>query len=382
MRRGNRESATKPFVTEELAMSDMASALRDAFSDSDTGFRRKVVGLYGFLVICNVAAWTWAVTMFSGNAVLLGAAVLAYTFGLRHAFDADHIAAIDSATRKLMQRKARPTGVGFYFALGHSAALFVFVGIIAAWGAWDGKNSSFNFINSSAGLASTFVSTSFLIIMAALNLTIAWSTYQTFRHVRRGGRYVEEDLEILLNKRGFMSRILRPLFRLIDKSWHMIFIGFLFGLGFDTATEVALLGIAGAEAAKGLSVWVIMAFPAVFAAGMTLMDTTDSVLMVRAYGWALRNPMRKLYYNMSITLVSAAVALTIAGIEALALLSEQFELKGWIWDWANSLNDHWELVGIFIVALFVACWGSAVLLYRFKFRDGEPVAIPVLNSDA
>ncbi len=364
-------------------MTDIANALRDVFSDRATGFRRKVIGLYAFLLICNVAAWVWAVTAFAGNAVLLGAAILAYTFGLRHAFDADHIAAIDSTTRKLMQRTARPTTVGFHFALGHSAALFVFVGVIAAWGAWDGGDSKFNFINSSAGLASTFVSVAFLLIMAALNLTIAWSTYLTFRHVRRGGTFVEEDLEILLNKRGFMSRILRPLFRLINKSWHMVFIGFLFGLGFDTATEISLLGIAGAEAAKGMSVWVILAFPALFAAGMTLMDTTDSVLMVRAYGWALRNPMRKLYYNLSITVVSAVVALAIAAIEALALLSDQFGLKGSIWDFANSLNDHWGLIGILVVSLFIACWFGSMLIYRVKFYgDGELAAMRVIKSDA
>ena len=364
-------------------MTDIANVLRDIFGDRTASFRRKVIGLYAFLIACNVAAWMWAVSAFAGNAVLLGAAVLAYTFGLRHAFDADHIASIDSATRKLMQRDARPTTVGFHFAIGHSAALFVFVSVIAAWGAWSGGNSKFSLVNSSAGVASTFVSASFLLVMAVLNLTIAWSTYLTFRQVRRGGAYVEEDFEVLLNKRGFFSRILRPLFRLVDKSWHMMIIGFLFGLGFDTATEVSLLGIAGAEAARGLSVWVILAFPALFAAGMTLMDTTDSVLMVRAYGWAFRNPVRKLYYNLTITIVSALVALVVAGIEGLALASERLNLRGQLWDGVNSLNDHWELIGIFVVSLFIGSWLVSWLVYRLKhYDDIELVVVPIRESDA
>ena len=357
------------------------STLRDIFSDRVGNFRSKVLGLYAFLLVFNIAAWAWAIFAFAGNAVLLGAAVLAYTFGLRHAFDADHIASIDSATRKLMQRNARPTTVGFYFAIGHSLALFIFVSLIAAWGAWGGGNSEFNFLSSSAGFASTFVSVSFLIAMAAINLTIAWSTYGTFRNVRRGGAYVEEDLDVLLSKRGFFSRIFRPLFKLIDKSWHMLLIGLLFGLGFDTATETALLGIAGAEAAKGLSVWTILAFPALFAAGMALMDTTDSVLMVRAYGWAYRNPIRKLYYNVTITIISAVVALAVAAIEALALTSEQFDLKGRLWDQVNAFNDHWEMVGIFVVSLFVGSWILSVLLYRYgRYDELKLATVPVEKS--
>jgi high-affinity nickel-transport protein len=218
-------------------------------------------------------------------------------------------------------------------------------------------------------------------VMAAINLTIAWSTYGTFRSVRRGGSYVEEDLDVLLSKRGFFSRIFRPLFKLVDKSWHMLLIGLLFGLGFDTATETALLGIAGAEAAKGLSVWTILAFPALFAAGMALMDTTDSVLMVRAYGWAYRNPIRKLYYNMTITIISAVVALAVAAIEGLALTAEQFNFKGWLWDQVNAFNDHWEMVGLFVVTLFVGSWLLSVLLYRFgRYDEVELAMVPVDKS--
>ena len=363
-------------------MNEAIQALREVFGDRAVSFRRKVIGLYLLLIAFNVAAWIWAIWAFAGNAVLIGAAVLAYTFGLRHALDADHIASIDSVTRKLMQRDTRPTTVGFYFAIGHSLALFVFVAAIAALGAWGQENGTFSFISSSAGIASTFVSVSFLMIMAALNLSIARSTYAAFRRVRAGGEYAEEDFNALLNKRGFFARIFRPLFRLVERSWHMIFIGFLFGLGFDTATEVSLLGIAGAEAAKGLSIWVILAFPALFAAGMALVDTTDSVLMVRAYGWAFRNPMRKLYYNLTITVVSAAVALVVAGIEALALMSEQLSLSGEIWDRVNVLSDHWELIGVLVVSLFVGSWLVSMLVYRLKRYDDIALAVvPVRRSD-
>ena len=350
-------------------MKQLLTALHHIFSDNAGNYRKKVFGLYTFLIIFNVVTWIWAITVFAGNTVLLGAAVLAYTFGLRHAFDADHIASIDSVTRKLMQKDKRPTTVGLHFAIGHSLALVVFVIAIAVLAIWGSTSEKFSFMNSTAGVASTFVSSSFLIIMAILNLTIARSTYLIFKKVRNGGSYVEEDFNVLLNKRGFFSRIFRPLFRLVNKSWHMVFIGFLFGLGFDTATEVSLLGIAGAEAAKGLSVWVILVFPALFAAGMALMDTTDSVLMVRAYSWAFRNPIRKLYYNLTITIVSAVVAFSIATIEVMAFMTEQLDLKGQLWVQMHSLSDHWEMIGLFVVSLFIASWFVSVMLYRIKGYD-------------
>lgn len=343
--------------------------LKGVFADREGHFGRKVIGLYLVLIAFNITAWIWALIAFKSNVVLLGAAILSYSFGLRHAFDPDHIAAIDTTTRKLMQRGAQPTTVGFHFSLGHSLAVFAFVGVIAAWGAWGSGSKEFDLINGTAGIASTLVSAAFLIIMAALNLSIARATYVTFRRVRRGGAYVEEDMDVLLNKRGFYSRIFSRLFRFVTRSWHMIPIGFLFGLGFDTATEVSLLGIAAVEMDKGMAVWGLLAFPTLFAAGMTLMDTTDSVMMVRAYGWAFRNPVRKLYYNVTITTVSALVALVIAGIEALTLMSEEFGLKGGIWDAANALNDHWGLIGGLVVTLFLVCWAMSMLIYRLKGYD-------------
>jgi len=353
--------------------------LYQIFSDDNGNFRKKIFGLYTFLIVFNIGAWIIAVIVFKGNTVLLGAAVLAFTFGLRHAFDVDHIASIDTVTRKLMQQNKHPTTVGFHFALGHSLALVMFVTAIAALTAWGSSSEKFSFMESYAGIASTFVSASFLLVMGVLNLTIARSTYLTFKKVRSGGSYVEEDFDVLL-KRGLISRILRPLFRLVDKSWHMILIGFLFGLGFDTATEVSLLGIAGAEAAKGLSVWVILIFPALFAAGMTFMDTTDSILMVRAYGWAFRNPIRKLYYNLTITVVSATVALAIAGIEIMELMAERFHLKGLLWNQINTLSAHWELMGIVVVGIFITSWFVSTLVYRMKRYEHAETNLAVIPA--
>ena len=272
----------------KIAMKQTFSALPHVFSDEAGLFRKNVIGLSILLIALNIATWIWAIVAFSGDTVLLGAAILAYTFGLRHAFDADHIASIDTVTRKFMQQNRRPTTVGLHFAIGHSLALVGFVIAIAKLATWGSVSEKLGLAESAAGVASTFVSAAFLLVMAALNLTIAKSTYSTLRQVRSGGVFADDDFDVLLNKRGFLTRIFRPLFRLVDKSWHMIILGFLFGLGFDTATEVSLLGIAGVEATKGMSVWAILVFPALFAAGMSLVDTADGILMVRAYGWALK----------------------------------------------------------------------------------------------
>jgi high-affinity nickel-transport protein len=337
--------------------------------------RRKTMALYAFLVVFNILAWLWALSAFHGYPLLLGTAVLAYTFGLRHAFDVDHIAAIDTVTRKLMQQSKCSVSVGFHFAIGHSLIMFIAtLAVVATWSA-AGTFSSHEAV--AGGLidgiklptVSTFVSASFLLIMAALNLIIARSTYRTLVSVRRGGVYAEEEMDVLLNKRGFLSRIFRPLFRLINQPWQMMFIGFLFGLGFDTATEISLFGIAAAEAAKGSSVWLILVFPTLFAAGMLLMDTTDSVLMSGAYGWAFRKPTRKLYYNLTITTLSATVALLISGVETMGLISEKLNLKGALWDALDSLGGHWGTIGLFIVALFLTSWLVSTVVYRVKRYD-------------
>ena len=329
--------------------------------------RKSVFRTYGFLLSINIAAWAWALISFHHHPVLLGTAVLAYSFGLRHAVDADHIAAIDSATRKLMQAKRSAGGVGLCFSLGHSAVLFVGTAIIAATVA--SLQGRFNAFNDTAGIIGTLISAAFLLVMAIMNLLIARSIYRVFNNVRTGGTYVDSDFDILLNGRGLMSRILRPLFKLVTRSWHMLLIGFLFGLGFDTTTEVSLLSISGAEAAKGISVWSIMAFPAVFAAGMSLIDTTDGLMMVGAYGWAFIKPIRKLYYNLTITIVSALVALLVGGIETLGLLQSEFNLNGGFWNSIGAMNNHFGTVGYTIIGIFAVSWLVSLFVYRFSRLD-------------
>jgi high-affinity nickel-transport protein len=330
-----------------------------------TGTRISV--LYAFLVIANLAAWGWAIIAFHGYPLLLGTALLAYTFGLRHAVDADHIAAIDNVTRKLMQQGQRPVGVGFYFSLGHST-IVVGLSVAIAFTSVSLKNH-FDGLENVGGLIGTSVSAFFLLAIAAANLLVLVSVYRTFRVVKNGGRYVEEDLDLLLSKRGFFGRIFRRLFRLIGKSWHMYLLGFLFGLGFDTATEVGLLGISATEASKGLPLWSILVFPALFTTGMALVDSTDSILMLGAYGWAFVKPIRKLYYNMTITFVSVLIAVLVGGIEALGLIGGQFKLQGVIWDAIGTLNDQFGLLGFIIIGVFAFSWLASLLIYRLNRYD-------------
>jgi len=202
-----------------------------------------------------------------------------------------------------------------------------------------------------------------------MNLVIFMAVWRTFRHVRRGGALVEEDLDLLLNKRGFAARLFRPLFALIRRSWHMFPLGFLFGLGFDTATEVAVLGISATQAAKGVSIWSIMVFPALFAAGMSLIDTTDGILMLGAYDWAFVKPIRKLFYNMTITLVSVVIAVLIGGIEALGLLKDQMHVTGRFWNAVGVLNDNFNNLGFIIIGIFVLAWLISIFIYRYRGYD-------------
>jgi high-affinity nickel-transport protein len=323
--------------------------------------------MYGLLVGANVGAWIWAYAAFYVHPFLLGTVFLAYTFGLRHAVDADHIAAIDNVTRKLMQEGKRPVAVGFFFSLGHSTIVFgLSLAIALTSVALKDRFDSFSTVG---GLIGTSVSSFFLLVIALANILVLISVYHTFRHVKNGGKYVDEDLNLILAKRGFFGRIFRGIFRLIEHSWQMYPLGFLFGLGFDTATEVGLLGISATEATKGLPIWSILVFPTLFAAGMALIDSTDSVLMLGAYGWAFLKPIRKLYYNMTITFVSIIVALVIGGIEALGLIGERFKLEGGFWDVIGSLNDNFNTLGFVIIGIFILSWIVSVVVYRLNRYD-------------
>ncbi len=341
--------------------------LRNPFDDTAIALREKLFGIYAVLISANLAAWAWALLAFHRYPVLLGTAFLAYSFGLRHAVDADHIAAIDNVTRKLMQQGKRPVTAGFCFSLGHSTVVVLAtVGIAVAAGLLQSRFETFKQVG---GVIGTSISALFLFALALANLVVLSGVYRAFQRARRGERVHDEDLDILLAQRGLLSRLLRPLFRLIGRSWHMYPLGFLFGLGFDTATEIGLLGIAAAEATRGLPIWSILVFPALFTAGMSLVDTTDSVLMVGAYGWAFVKPIRKLYYNMTITLVSVLVALIVGGIEALGLIAGQLELEGGFWSAIGALNQSFGTLGYLIIAVFAVSWLVSVAIYRLKGYD-------------
>jgi high-affinity nickel-transport protein len=345
----------------------MQSESRGLFSDADGNVTGRVIGIYIVLLIINLGSWLWALVAFHHVPVLLGTAFLAYSFGLRHAVDADHIAAIDNVTRKLMQEGKRPVAVGFMFSLGHST--IVLIGAAAIAGTTLALQQRMSALKSVGSVVGTLVSAFFLFAIAIVNLVVLRSIYQAFVRVRRGEPYVEEDFDLLLGNRGFLSRFFRPIFGMIERSWHMYPLGLLFGLGFDTATEIGVLGISAAEATKGLSFWSILVFPTLFAAGMSLVDTTDNVLMLGAYGWAFIKPIRKLYYNITITCVSVMVAFVVGGIEALGLLASQLQLRGAFWDAIGKLNDNFGMLGYFIVGLFAASWIASVAIYKWKRFD-------------
>jgi len=353
----------------------MPYSLRALLNDEPGSTRAKIIAVYGILLVFNAAAWCWAVIAFRHFPVLLGTAFLAYSFGLRHAVDADHIAAIDNVTRKLMQEGKHPVAVGFMFSLGHSTIVVLGSLLIAATAlALQHRIDAWKEIG---GVIGTLVSALFLIGIAMVNLLVLRSVYRAFTRVRHGQPYVEEDLDMLLGNGSILARLLRPMFAMIRASWHMYPLGMLFGLGFDTATEIGLLGISAAEASKGLSLWSILVFPALFAAGMSLIDTTDNILMLGAYGWAFVKPVRKLYYNMTITFVSVVVALAVGGIEALGLLAGHFQLKGTMWELVSKLNASFGLLGYGIIALFALSWIASIAIYKWRrFDELEMIPVP------
>ena len=342
------------------------SALLRVFNESSQEVRGRVIGIYVFLVGFNILAWLLALIAFGRSPALLLLAVTAYTFGLRHAFDADHISAIDNVTRKLMQEKKRPVAVGFFFSLGHSTVVVVMT-ILIALAAVAVQN--FDQMKAIGGLIGTAISSLFLFLIAIINIVILVDIYKTFREVKGGGEYNDQTLDESLNKRGLMGRFFRPLLRMTDQSWKMYPVGLLFGLGFDTATEVGLLGIAATSAGKGVPLVAILIFPALFTAGMSLLDTTDGILMLGAYGWAYEKPIRKLFYNLNITLISVIIALVVGSLEALNILATELNLSGPVWNQIGNLNNSFGLLGVFIVLLFLASWAFSTIIYKVKRYD-------------
>jgi high-affinity nickel-transport protein len=301
---------------------------------------------------------------FGGKAFGIGVGITAYILGMRHAFDADHIAAIDNTTRKLMNDGKRPLAVGFFFSLGHSTVVFLLALLLATGiktidGPVEDDSSA---LHRYTALIGTSVSGVFLYLIAILNVAVLVGILRMFRRLRRGV-YDEGELEQQLDNRGLINRLLGRFAKSITTSWHMYPVGLLFGLGFDTATEIALLVLAGTSAAAGLPWYAILCLPVLFTAGMCLLDTIDGSFMNFAYGWAFSNPVRKIYYNITITGVSVAVALVIGSVELLGLFAGQFGWRGAFWIWINNLDLN--AVGYFVVGMFVLTWAVAVLVWRY-----------------
>jgi len=293
-----------------------------------------------------------------------GTGILAYTLGMRHAFDADHIAAIDNTTRKLVNDDERPLSVGFFFSLGHSTVVFL-LALLLNFGirGLDGQlKSSSSGLEHTTNIVGTSVSGFFLFLIAGLNVVILLGIVRIFREMRTG-RYDDADLEAQLDNRGLMMRFLGPIARRVDAAWKMYPVGFLFGLGFDTATEVALLVIAGTAVVGGLPFYAILSLPILFAAGMTLFDTMDGCFMNFAYDWAFSRPVRKVYYNIVITGLSVFVAFFIGAVEVLGLVADDAHLRGGLWSFTERFNIN--TAGYFIVAVFVLTWAVALSVWHF-----------------
>ena len=343
-------------------------ALRDRLSPSEW---RRLFAMFGFVAFLHIAgiALMWAATkgnyrLADGSMFGWGTAMLAYVLGMRHAFDADHIAAIDNTTRKLMSEGQRPLAVGFFFSLGHSSvvaglAILLNFGIKSLGTQLKDDDSRLHQIT---GIIGTTVSGTFLMLIAILNLIVLVGIFRIFIDMRQG-KYSEEELEKHLDSRGLLMRFFGPIARRIDKSWKMYPLGLLFGLGFDTATEIGLLVLAGSSVVAGLPWWAILSLPLFFAGGMSLLDTIDGSFMNFAYGWAFSKPVRKVYYNIVITSLSVGTALFIGGLELMQVISGQLGLTGGIWDWANGIQLN--TAGYYIVVAFVVVWVAALLIWRY-----------------
>jgi high-affinity nickel-transport protein len=338
------------------------------------GVRDRIYAVYAFLVALNLVAWGLAFAAFHSHPILLGTALLAYTFGLRHAVDADHISAIDNVVRKMMQEGKRPAAVGLFFSLGHSTVVFALsIAIAVSAVLVKGKLPT---LQSVGGLIGTSVSATFLLVIATINALVLVETFRAFRAVRRGHAYCDNSVDGVLDQRGLIGKLFRPLLRAVTNSWSMYPIGLLFGLGFDTATEVGLLGIAAVEAGKGLPVYDILIFPLLFTAGMSLVDTSDGILMLGAYGWAFLKPVRKLYYNLVITLVSVLVAVIVGGIEAASVVADKLNLTGTPWDAIAALSGNFGTLGAIIIGVFVVSWIVSTAIYRLRrYDDLEPTVV-------
>ncbi len=333
------------------------------FDDSAAVTPVRLAILFAALLTANVLAWLWAWTAFADRPSMLGTALLAWILGLRHAVDADHIAAIDNVVRKLMHDGRQPILAGSFFSLGHSTVVVLAAATVAATAAaFQAPLQATPMLGSAIGTA---VSAAFLLAIALLNIGILCGIWRRFRAATRRVPLDATEMNKLLAGRGLLARLLRPVFRTVTRSWHMFPLGLLFGLGFDTATEVGLLGLSATQAAQGISPWLVMVFPALFTAGMALVDSADSALMVGAYGWALEQPRRKLWYDLTLTATSVVVAVLIGGIEALGLLADRLDLNGGVWSRVKALANDGTWLGLTIIGAFLLVWLLSAVLYRW-----------------
>ncbi len=335
----------------------------------DPGERRRLAGFFGSVGFLHIAGWGLLLIYGASHPGFLALGGLAYTFGLRHAFDADHIAAIDNTTRKLLQSGKKPVGVGFFFSLGHSTVvLLIAVALgLAVKSIVQGVVGSNGELRDIGGAVGTLVSGTFLVVIGIVNLAVLLDIVRVYRRMRRG-EYDRDSLETELIAGGLMTRIFGRLFRVIEHSWQMYPIGFLFGLGFDTASEVALLAISAGAAAQGLPFTAVISLPLIFAAGMSLMDTADGAFMSKAYSWAFASPIRKVFYNLTVTSLSVFVALFVGLVELSQILIAALKLHGGIFD-AIANFDLFGSAGLVIVVAFLIAWSAAFVIYRVRRID-------------
>jgi high-affinity nickel-transport protein len=349
----------------------MIAPVRRFWGSATPQLRGRVVAVYAVLLALNAGAWIALLVAASRYPILLGLGLAAYGFGLRHAVDPDHIAAIDNTTRKLMQDGKRPVAVGFFFSLGHSTVVFLLSAVIALSASF--VKTKLPAIQTAGAIVGTSVSGLFLLIIAIVNLVVLFDIIATWRGAVRTGAYDAKTLDDYLSQRGFFARLLRPLLKIVGDSWAMYPIGFLFGLGFDTASEVGLLGMAAVTGASGMPIGLILLLPLLFVAGMSLVDTTDGVAMLGAYGWAFLKPMRKLYYNIAITSLSIVVALVIGGAETLQVIQQEFGTSGGLWDAVRTFPP--DNLGFWVIAALLASWAVSVAVYKLKRVDELDAAL-------
>jgi nickel/cobalt transporter (NiCoT) family protein len=336
----------------------------------------KVTLIYAVIAVATgvgIYLTFWVGTQF---AIFWALGILAYTLGLRHGVDADHICAIDNTTRKLIQQDKKPLTVGTWFSLGHSTIVVAMLfALVVATRFIVGNLPAFE---TEGAVVGTVISGAFLYIIALINFLIFWNVYQIFKSLRTG-ELDQKKLDETLLKRGFMNRYFGWLFKFVNEPWQIYPVGVLFGLGFDTASEVALIAITvtTATAATGFPLWMVMILPFMFTCGMVLTDTTDGFGMRFAYGWAFLKPIRKVYYNLTMTVISVLVAVVIGTIELLGVLAAELNLSGGPFGFWNSMNwlnnssgpgniEIWGWCGIIIIALFVICWAVSIAIYKWK----------------